>query len=309
MKVFKRMKKTAKKSKVIVDLYGDMIGIIFLFSPIYASKTLYFISTGRKMNLDNPKGFNEKLMWLKHYWDDPLKSKCSDKLLVRDFVRDCGCEEILNEVYAVYNNISEINWDDLPESFVLKCTYGSGANIICPNKSELDIKEAQQILKKGMKPSFLNKTAEFHGNKKVNKIICEKYIDFNQLAPIDYKVYCFNGKPYAILAIGNRFTELTEMLYDTDWNEMIEYANNEVCKGSFKKPNNLDQILYYARRLSQEFPFVRADFYSDEKSVIFGELTFTPSGCLSKVHNELGDRYLGELLQIPLNKIDTLPRR
>lgn len=300
MKLINFIKAQAKKSKLMINLYGYIIGTIFLFSPIKASKTLYFISTGKKLNLEYPGGFNEKLMWLKHFWQDDIKSKCSDKLLVRNFVKERGCEEILNEVYSVYNSLDEINWDELPNQFVLKCTYGSGANVICPNKDELDINNAKKVLKKGLKVGFLNKTAEFHGDKSTNKIICERYLNTLQGAvPIDYKVYCFNGKPKAILVMRDRFAGLSEMFYDIEWNRMEEYSNEQVCNGVFEKPNNLDQILNYAQKLSEEFPFVRADFYSDGKKVIFGELTFTPSGCLSKAHSALGDEYFGSLLELP----------
>lgn len=304
MKVFNFIKTIAKKSKILVHLYGCFIGIIFLFSPISASKILYRISTGKKLDLENPKGFNEKLMWLKHNWRDPVKTKCSDKLLVREFVKERGCEEILNEIYAVYDNIDEIDWSKLPHQFVLKCTYGSGANIICTNKDKLDIKKAKYILKKGLKIGFLNKTAEFHGDKSTNKIICEKYIDTLQgEVPIDYKVYCFNGKPKIVLAVKDRFKGLKKMFYDTEWNCLEQYANPKVCNGNIEKPENLDLIIFYAKKLSKGFPFVRADFYSDGSRVVFGELTFTPAACLSKAHNALGDAYFGELLKLPPKSI------
>lgn len=300
MKIFDLLKKNAKKSKLMVRLYGYFIGVVFLFSPILASRIMYRVSTGKKLHLVDPQGLNEKLMWLKHFWTDPIKGKCSDKLLVREFVRQKGCEEILNEVYAVYDSVDQIDWRGLPHQFVMKCTYGAGANVICPDKDRLDVAKAKAVLQRGLSVGLLHTTAEFHGDRSTNKIICEKYIDDPEHeVPTDYKVYCFNGKPMAILALNDRFGASTKMLYDTEWNRLVEYANEETCSGCIEKPEHLDDILLYAERLSEDFPFVRVDFYDCGGKVVFGELTFTPAACLSKAYNALGDEYFGSLLRLP----------
>ena len=296
--------KLFKSGNLFKEIYGYLIGVIFLFSPVKASQTMYRVSMGKKLNLKNPKGFNEKLMWLKHYWNEPLKGKCSDKLLVRNYVIQKECKEILNGIYSVFESVEEIQWDDLPEKFVLKCTYGAGANVICKDKNSLDILSSKSLLKKGLKPSFLHKTAEFHGIKTSNKIICEKYIETKQgEVPIDYKVYCFNGEPKVILAMKDRNKNMKRMFYDINWIPLYEYANREVCNGVIEKPENLEKLIYYSRKLSEGFPFVRVDLFSNDKDVIFGELTFTPAACLSKSHNSKGDLYFGELLKLPTKSV------
>lgn len=296
------MKSILKESKFIVSIYGYIIGLISLFSPVFASRIRYRSSMGKKMNMENPKGFNEKLMWLNLYDKNPLKTKCSDKLLVREYVEEKNCGKILNKLYSVYQKVDDIEWDQLPESFALKCTYGAGVNVICSDKKELNISKAETILKKGLRPKLLNTTAEMHYSSKTNKIICEEYIETDDgLLPNDYKVYCFNGEPKAILAMKGREGDISKKFYDLNWKPLNEYSNKETCKGEFDKPENLNLLVQYARKLSEDFSFVRVDLYDTGERVVFGELTFTPAGCLSKAHNLEGDKYFGQLLELPIN--------
>lgn len=190
------LKKLAKRSNFFISLYGYFIGVICLFSPTSANRIRYRISTGERLNLKNPSGFNEKLMWLNLYDRNSLKTKCSDKLLVREYVKKMNCEEILNELHSVYNKVEDIDWIKLTNRFALKCTYLAGANVICDNKELLDISKAKLILKKGLRLKLLNTTAEMHYSNDTNKIICEEYIETSDgVFPNDYKIYCFNGEP------------------------------------------------------------------------------------------------------------------
>lgn len=290
-----------KKNKFIIKIYRLIIGLITLWSPVVASKIRYRISMGKKLDLDNPRGFNEKMMWLNLYWQDPLKTKCADKYLVREYVKEKGCEEILNPIYGVYKTPEEINWDILPNKFVLKSTYGSGRNIICTDKNKLDIKKTNKILKKWLSPKLLNTTAQMHYSQKTNVIICEKYIETPQgKGLIDYKFYCFNGEPKIILAIEGRDnnSEIKKMFYDLNWTPLKQYINPKYAGEEIERPSQLKKMIEYARILSGDFPFVRVDLYNVENQVIFGELTFTPAACLSKTHNQKGDEFFGSLLDI-----------
>ena len=120
-------------------------------SPVLATKYIYKRATGKSIDLNNPKSFNEKVQWLKLYWQHPLVVQCADKYEVRAFIKERHCEDILNPLYGVYNDTSEIDWDKLPEKFVLKTTNGCGTNIICKDKDELDKEEIVTKLKKWLK--------------------------------------------------------------------------------------------------------------------------------------------------------------
>ncbi len=266
---------------------------------------------GKRLNLIEPKGFNEKLMWLNLFWQEPLKSKCADKYLVREYVINKSCGEILNPIYGVYDRPEDIKWGELPQKFVLKSTFGSGNNLICLDKNKMSIRDVNKELERWLKPRILNHTVQLHYSQKTNKILCEKYIESPQgVAPNDYKFYCFNGEPRVILAFKERDKGIPKrMFYDLEWNKLDKYANREFTSGEIEKPLKLNEMIECARKLSEGFPFVRVDLYNVGEQVIFGELTFTPAACLSKAHNEEGDKFLGSLLELPDIGISNSPRR
>lgn len=298
--MLKKLKKMLKSNTAAVQLYYFLLGMTALVSPSMACRIRYRISTGNKLDLVCPKGFNEKMMWLNLNWQSPLKTACADKYLVRDYVQKKGFGHILNPIYGIYTTVEEISWDDLPESFVLKSTFGSGRNILCRDKAQLDTFKAKKELRKWLRRQVLNPTAELHYSQKTNKIICEHYIDTDDgNPPIDYKFYCFHGEPKVVLAIeGRNLDRPKKMFYDMEWNPLEEYANPQTTGGTIAKPSKLREMIEIARVLSGEFPFVRVDLYNIGNIVIFGELTFTPSGCLSKAHNEAGDMLLGSFLDL-----------
>lgn len=289
------------RNKLFVYFYRLLIGLISLINQEFALKIRYRISMKKKLDLKNPIGFNEKMMWLNLYWQSSKKTECSDKYLVRKYVKEKCSEELLNPIYGVYKNVESINWDQLPEKFVLKSTYGSGRNIICLDKQYLNISKTERKLKKWLKPKLLDGTVQTHYSQETNVIIAEKYIKgLRRKVPNDYKFYCFHGKPKLILAFEGRDKGITQkMFYDLDWNPLKKYINIDNINDEIDKPSGLNRMIEYAEQLSEDFPFVRVDFYNINGKVIFGELTFTPAACLSKTHNAKGDKYLGKLLHLP----------
>src|SRR5699024_8101658 len=163
----------------------------------------------------------------------------------------------------------------------LKSTYGSGRNLICTNKNELDYEEANKKMRKWLSYQFLNTTTQMHYSQKTNVILCEKFIETEKgTIPNDYKFYCFNGEPKIILAFEDRDSKtLKKMFYDLDWNALKQYCNYENIDVKIQKPPQLEKMIEYARKLRSDFPFVRVDFYNVEDEIIFGELTFTPAAC------------------------------
>lgn len=276
-------------------------------SPTISSKILYRKAFNKKLNLKNPKTFNEKLQWLKLYWPSKLKTICADKYEVTNYARENNCEEIVNEIYGIYNCVEEINWNELPDKFALKCTHGCGANIICNNKNNLNIKESIKKLNGWMKQDYSLEYAEIHYKNIKPRIICEKYLETDTgVLPIDYKVFCFNGIPKITMVCSERKNGIAKYyLYDNDWNlkpynkSSIELINRNESKNFENRPSCFKEMLKYAKKLSKPFPFVRIDFYEIRGKIILGEMTFTPCGCLDNNLTIEAEIEMGNMIKLP----------
>ena len=270
--------------------------------PTWYSGYLYQKAFGRKLNLDDPSGLNEKIMWLKlnTYRNNPLVTQCSDKYAVRQYVRDMGCGEILNELHGVWNRSGEIDWEQLPEQFVLKCNHGSGYNRICRSKKELDIPACRRQLDKWMRRDFWRFSAEVQYKGIPKRIICEKMLDSPE-GLTDYKFYCFHGEPYCVLVCYERERGWPHFnFFDEDWNFLPISWEGKLESPDFTlpKPPQLKEMFDYARKLSAPFPFVRVDLYDVDGRVVFGELTFTPAAALDTARPADTDRMFGAMLNI-----------
>lgn len=273
--------------------------------PKLASKRLYKKATGNKLNLNNPKLFNEKLMWLKlnEYSKNPLVAKCADKYKVREYVKENDCSELLNELIGVYDNVEQIDFDNLPNQFVLKCNHGAGYNIICKDKEKLDINKTKDTLKKWMNEDYWKAYAELNYKSVEKKIICEKYIKNDKNEDLDdYKFYCFNGKvDYTMICTG-RETGDTKFYYidrtGTLQREMTKHAMELKDETSLKIPSNLSEMFEIAEKLSKGIKFVRIDLYNVDGKIYFGEYTFFPAGGFEKKRTEVTEKYLNSMLNI-----------
>lgn len=252
-------------------------------------------------NLKNPKTFNEKTTWIKinNYNNNMLVSKCSDKYSVREYLKEKGCPEILNKLYGVYDNFEQIDFNKLPNKFVLKCTHGCGYNIICNDKNKLNLDMSKRKVNKWMKEKYGLATTELHYTHIKPRIIVEKYLcnEYDKM-PIDYKFYCMNGEVKCVLVCSERENRLKLNYYDISWKKLNYSKENWTGKRYLSKPQNFDKMLNYARMLSQDFPFVRVDLYNDNGKIIFGELTFTPACCCAPYYSDEGDKILGNMLDI-----------
>ena len=282
------------------NVYRLIIKLICKISPKLLSKIIYYRKFKKKLNLKEPKDFNEKLMWLKlnKYNSNKTVWECSDKYYVRKFAKTRGInDENLPNLLGTYNFAEEINFNELPNKFVLKCTHGCGYNIICENKMLLDKKECIKELNKWLNIKFGYESAETHYMHIKPRIICEEFIENNEGEfPIDYKVYCFNGKAKIILVCTNRKNGYKTVFYDLEWNRV--YArDNEVKVSEIEKPKSLEKMIEYSQILSRDFEFVRVDFYEFFGKPILGEMTFTPAACLGD-YNEKWTKRLGEWIDI-----------
>lgn len=278
---------------------------IQIFSEQLATKIIYKKATGKKLNLKEPKNFNEKIQWLKFNWQHPLLVKCADKYEVRSYVKEKGLENLLNELFGVYNTTRDIDWDILPQKFVLKTTNGSHTNIIVKDKNQIDKVEVVRQLDKWLKKDFGKSNIEPHYSQIKPKIICEKFIETTDSHfPDDYKFYCFNGEPLYCQFMTNRHTDLSKgmmAIYDMQWNK-IDVIKDKAIDINVAKPNKFEDMINYARHLSKDFPFVRVDLYNEGETIIFGELTFTPAaGRWLSVTDSMLDE-MGDKLKLPKEK-------
>lgn len=269
----------------ISRLFKQFLTVI---SPRLNTEIVYFFKFKKRINLNEPRTLDEKIQWLKlnAYNKNPLVTQCADKYAVRDYVKSCGCSEILNDLYGVYDSVDEIKWDELPEKFVIKWNFGCGQNLICFDKSKLDIEKAKKQLRNWYKlhNTFYLPYSEMQYKGIKPKLICERFIEPDSgTLPVDYKLYCFNGLSDCVLVCAGRDTEGHHAKYyffDRDWNlKRYNNAGKQVSADfTLPQPENYKKLFEYADKLSKPFPFVRADFYMERGNVIFGELTFTPCG-------------------------------
>lgn len=271
------------------------------FFPVYLSKKIYFKSCKKRLDLNNPITFNEKLMYIKinNYFNNETVFNCVDKFLVRNYALEHGVpEKNLPKLIGVFNSPYDIDFTKLPNKFALKCTHGCGYNIICQNKSELNINKTVKTLNKWLNTTFGYEGAENHYTHVKPRIIVEEYIESNKGLPYDYKFYCYNGIPKGVLVCSERETQLKLNYYDLGWNE-LPYIN-EKYKGHkvIKKPVSFNKMIEISKKVSKEFPFVRVDFYQYKDDAIMGEMTFTPACCIADYYTEQGNIELAKDLKI-----------
>lgn len=280
-------------------------------SPLWLIRYLYKKQTGRWYDPRDPRTLDEKLIWLMLYWRHPLKSRCADKYAVRSYVEEHGLGYLLTRLFGVYDNSRQIDFECLPDRFVLKATHGCGFNILCRDKARLDTAAARQKLDAWMKIDISKFGAELHYASIKPRIICEELLEGPSDQPLnDYKVYCFGGRAHCIMACTDRTEKGANYdFYDRDWTTKLAYSKTSLqANRNLPRPNTLDEIIMAAEKLSQPFPFVRVDFYSVDDHAVFGEMTFTPHGSIDVHMTDLAQDMMGSLLKLPGRFLDRSPR-
>lgn len=255
--------------------------------------------TGETLNLENPSTFNEKIQWLKLYDSTALKTKLADKYLVREWVAQQIGEEYLIPLLGVWDHFDEIDFDKLPQQFVLKANHGSGWNIIVKDKSKLDKTDAKEKFDLWMTQNYSFQAGlELHYMNIPPKIIAEEYIE-NMDDLYDYKFMCFDGKVAFLWVDTERYTNHRRTLYDLSWNQKKEFICYPPSEQTIKRPDNLDEMISLAEKLSQGFSHVRVDFYEIDGNVRFGELTFTSETGVALITPPEFHQELGSLITLP----------
>ncbi len=290
------------RSKINMLARYIMTGI----SPRLTVKVLYFACHHKRLHLRHPQTLDEKIQWMKiHYYkDNELVEQCADKYRVREYVRKCGLEHILNPLIKVYHHADEIKWEELPEKYVLKWNFGCGGNVICNGKQKIDIESTVKDLNRFEIIKYQYVAAEPQYGFKEKLILCEKFIETEDgSSPVDYKIYCFNGKPeYVLCCIGRGKQEKPSFyFFNRDW--QLQRLNKQGMAApenfTIPKPEGMDELFEYAEILSKPFPFVRADFYLENGKAYFGELTFTPAGGFDSGRLPSTDLLFGQKVVLP----------
>lgn len=268
---------------------------------------LRYLMYARKMlHLKNPKRFNEKLQWLKLYNRRPEYTVMVDKYLVREYIKNTIGEEYLIPLIGVWDRAEDIDFDALPERFVIKCNHNSGEGMyICTDKSKMDVEKVRAGLKRGLEQDYYLCDREWPYKNVPRKIVAEQFLDDGSGKGLnDYKVFNFDGEPFMIQVDFDRFTGHKKNLYTTDW-KLCDFSFNYPSHPEIEipEPETLDEMLRLSRILSKGNPYMRTDFYSVNGKLYFGELTFFPASGYGKFNPDSVDFELGAKMTLPTKKI------
>ena len=273
---------------------------------------LYKSRVGHKLDLDNPKTFNEKLQWLKLYDRKPVYTTMVDKYAVKEYVAGTIGRQYIIPTLGVWSNAEDIDFGKLPDKFVIKTTHDSQGIIICKDKTILNIERAKKKLNSCLHSDYYKRHREWPYKDVPHRIIAEKYMEDScpkdklqtkeNNGLTDYKIHCFNGIPRVILVCQNRFSvdKMTEDFFSETWENLkVSRKEHPNSKLRIERPPQLEEMLSLAKRLSDKIPFVRVDFYIVDGRVYFGEMTFFPASGFHKFIPESFDLEMGEMLTLP----------
>lgn len=294
--------------RLFKDPYYAARVVFHRLSPIIKSDELavrvgYFLSMHKKLNLEHPKTYNEKLQWLKLHDKREVYTKMVDKLLAKDYVHEVLGDGYTFKTLGVWKHFDDIDFDKLPNQFVLKCTHDSGGLIICKDKSKLNIERARKKINKCLKKNYYYATREYPYRNVVPRIIAEEYmVDESGTELKDYKFFCFDGVPQMLFVATDRAIDTRFDFYDSDFNHLPFTQGHPWADKEIKKPVNFDEMLDLAARLSVGIPHVRVDLYNIHGKVYFGEMTFFHYSGTMPIYPEEWDYKIGEWLELPSAK-------
>lgn len=274
--------------KKIILAFVDLLCRLDFLKPIQVARLKFYYKFHRWPDFEHPTDLNEKINWVKFYGDTSRWPELSDKYLVRNYIKEKGLENILVKLYGKWDKAEEIDWNVLPGQFVLKANNGCGDVLICNDKNTLDKQAIIKQYSKLLLTKYGDTSGEPHYAAIKPSVIAEEMLDIskqpiNTSSLIDYKIWCLNGNPELFYCIWNRKKASIETrMYDLDWNYHPEWAvySSHYIEGKvdLPRPQNFDQMLNIAERLSEGFPILRVDLYEVDGKVYFGELTFTSLG-------------------------------
>ena len=302
IKLGKAIKNPKRAIKVLLDILLSKYAFMIKDDERYL-KLKWKLNMDYPLKLDKPTTFSEKLQWLKLHDHNPLYTTMVDKVAVKDYVAGILGPEYIIPTLGIYKRPEDIDWDFLPDKFVLKCTNDSNSVVICKDKIKLDREKVVRKYRKALKHNYFYKGREWPYKDVPRLIIAETYIapekGIEDLR--DYKFFCFNGEVKVFKIDFDRFSghranyfspqgellRFGEMMFPPDYNRIIEL------------PQEIGKMIELAEKLSKSIPFVRVDFYLVNKKILFGEMTFYPAGGVGKYTSYEWDKRLGDWLELP----------
>lgn len=290
LKHIKRIQEIRKINR-IKQLTGDQ--------QLYIVEQQYKRQFKKELDWNKLETYTEKMQWEKLYNIYPLKVQLSDKYAVREWVKEKIGAEYLIPILGVWNSVDDIDFYELPESFVLKTNHGTGTNLIVKNKTNLNIKAAKRMLRDWMATDYGYTNFEIHYSKIPRKIIAEQYMESENGELQDYKFLCFNGKPYYCWVDKGRYTKHTRDVFDLNWiHQPWKQESYDSFNGVIPRPQNFDKMIELSTTLCSGFPHVRVDLYNINGKIYFGEMTFTNGRGLDRIIPNEYDKSLGMLWKI-----------
>lgn len=292
-----------KNPKNILLFILNRIGRFIKSDALYY-KLQYYCYTGKWLNIDNPKTYVEKMQWLKVYDRNPLYTTMADKYAAKKYVADVLGEKYIVPLLGVWNRPEEINYESLPNKFVLKATHGGGALdvVICKDKTTLDKEKVNRKLTKSLNSDFW-RMREYQYKDIPRRIIAEQYLEDESGGLNDYKVMAFNGQVKLIQVHRNRFTHQTQDFFDTNWNKIHLWQRGYPCTNDdIDRPSVLEEMIKCSEILSKGLPQIRVDWYVVNGKLYFGELTLTDGGGFSDWNTEEWDQKVASWIDLSLVK-------
>ncbi|BES66425.1 ATP-grasp fold amidoligase family protein [Gottschalkiaceae bacterium SANA] len=292
--------KWPSKARMLVNL-AFQNPLFRLMSDESYLKIKYRLKVGKKLNLNDPKGFNEKIQWLKIHEHNKLHTQLVDKYEVRSWVADKIGSEYLVPLIGVYEALDQIDFDALPDQYVLKCSHDSGGVFICHSRQSFDTKKVSKKLKRSLKRNYYYGGREWQYKHVQPRLICERLlIEPHTDSVPDYKFMCFNGKVKCSFVCSERkqASGLKVDFFDLDWNRMPFERHYKNSNAIIEKPKNYLAMIRLAEILAEGFRFVRVDFYEVSGRIYFGELTFHPGSGFERFSPEYYDELLGSWIKL-----------
>lgn len=303
---------TSKKKKALVMPILKLVTWLNPIMPKTMIQIRHLLRMKRFANLRNPQDLNEKILWMAVNTDTTEWSRLADKYEVREYVRECGLEDTLVKQYGLWNNMNEVDFDKLPDAFVLKPTHGSGDVVVVKDKTKADLEGIRAKINSELDEHICTSSAELHYTRIPHRVIAEELLVNDSESEkysstlIDYKIWCCNGRAEYVWVCMNRFVRNKDgaevMTYDRDWNAHPEYCRvtpDFSLADPMPKPAGYDHMLEVAERLSAKFPIVRVDLYNLNGKIYFGEMTFTSYGAIMDFHSDEFLQKCGSLIELP----------
>lgn len=263
----------------------------------------YRYITGHRLNWKNPTRYTEKLQYLRLYVypKDPLVIQCADRIGVREYIKNLGLEETLIPVIGTYTKFTDINWEQLPAAFAMKCSHACAFNLVTKDKGKVDYQETKKRFERYLKTNYGKKTVELHYAPIKPAIIIEEHLlPRAEALPIEYKIHVFNGRAKYLYVVSNRGVDIRYDNLLVDWTpfpgaQFNHWSSSEKLP---QKPSNFDEMIKLAEKLAAPFPFCRVDLYNIDNKIYFSEMTFTPAKGTLIFDDDQADFIIGEWLDI-----------